>query len=255
MKFPSHDLLKEFLDEKYALFCRPEFIAEDPISIPHRFSKKEDIEISGFLSAIIAWGNRKSILKSAAKMMELMDNDPYAFVLHHSHADLKHFKDFVHRTFNDEDLMTIVQCLQELYKNHGGLESAFKSGMNHEESLRLFPKQFFQLEVPRRVEKHIAKTEKGSAAKRLNMFLRWMVRDNTKGVDFGLWKGISPSALYIPLDVHSGNSARQLGLLDRKLNDWKAVVELTENLRSFDPIDPVKYDYALFGMGVIEKTT
>lgn len=255
MHFKSDNSLKEFLNEKFMMFNRLDFIENDPVCIPHGYSIKEDIEIAGFLSASIAWGNRKSIIANARRMMELMDNSPYDFVVNHRETDLKKLRSFVHRTFNGDDFITFIQCLQQLYTSHKGLEGAFSSDKNHENALRNFPDIFFETEVPIRVRKHVAKIAAGSAAKRLNMFLRWMVRSDNEGVDFGIWKSIKQKDLFIPLDVHSGNSARKLGILIRKQNDWKSVLELTRRLRSFDPNDPVKYDFALFGMGVLKKIT
>lgn len=245
--------LKELLDERYNLYNRIEFIESDPISIPHRFKRKEDIEISAFLTSTIAWGNRKSIINNANKMMDITDNSPYEFVLNHSSSDLKNIRNFVHRTFNGEDLLTMLQCLQVCYKNFGGLEKLFSIGKSHEENLACFPENFIFTNAPIRFNKHVANIKRNSAAKRLNMFLRWMVRKDNEGVDFGIWKSINKKDLFIPLDVHSGVTARKLGLLNRKQNDWKAVQELTKNLREFDPADPVKYDYALFGSGVFKK--
>lgn len=242
--------LHNILEEKYILYSTRGFIPDDPISIPHRFTKKEDIEIAGFLSAIIAWGNRKSIIKSANRIIEYMNEAPHDFILNHEDKDLKSFQKFVHRTFNSDDLLGFIACLKNLYTEGDGLQGAFRSSTDHEESLRQFPVLFFKKEVLARTHKHIAKIDKGSAAKRINMFLRWMVRSEVTGVDFGLWKNISPSELFIPLDVHTARVARSLGLLERKQNDWQAVKELTEKLRQFDPSDPVKYDFALFGMGV-----
>lgn len=245
--------LKELLDERYTLYNRIEFIESDPISIPHRFKRKEDIEISGFLTATIAWGNRKSILNNANKMLKITDNSPYEFVLNHSSSDLKKIKNFVHRTFNGEDLITMLQCLQICYKNFGGLEKLFTGVKSHEDNLARFPENFIFTKAPSRFYKHVANINRNSAAKRLNMFLRWMVRKDNEGVDFGIWENINMSNLFIPLDVHASNTARKLGLLDRKQNDWKAVLELTKNLREFDPADPVKYDFALFGSGAFKK--
>ncbi len=247
--------LKEFLDEKVLQYNTPEFITSDPIQIPHTFSKKEDIEIAAFLTATIAWGNRKSIIKNATRMMELLDNSPYDFILHHSKDDLDRFQGFVHRTFNETDLSFFTQSLKSIYTKHNGLEGVF-SKYTKENNLQMaisqFKQVFFEIEHPSRTTKHISDPLKGSAAKRINMFLRWMVRDGSTGVDFGIWKTISPSLLSCPLDVHSGNVARKLGLLTRKQNDAKALSELDESLRGLDPKDPSKYDFALFGLGVFE---
>jgi uncharacterized protein (TIGR02757 family) len=250
------DELRDFLDQKVVQYNRPEFLTTDPIQIPHQFSKKEDIEISGFLTATIAWGNRKSIVKNAQEMMDQMDRSPYEFVMKHTEQDLKSLDDFVHRTFNGEDLRYFVKGLRNIYTSHRGLEGVFSlhSGQEYlQNAISDFKELFFAPDHPPRTEKHISDPKKGSAAKRLNMFLRWMVRDGRTGVDFGLWKSLSPSQLSCPLDVHSGNVARKLGLLSRKQNDARAVKELDQNLRALDPCDPVKYDFALFGLGVFEK--
>lgn len=253
----SLEELKEFLDEKAELYNTPSFIEADPLSIPHRFSLKEDIEIAGFLAATIAWGNRKSIVANANRMMHLMDDSPYDFVMEHRPNDLKRLKGFVHRTFNDVDLKYFIQALRHIYSQHGGLEQAFSTGLQHyhnlQHSISNFKRLFFEMEHPERTRKHLSDPLTGSSAKRINMYLRWMVRQDKKGVDFGIWKSISPSALSIPLDVHTGNVSRKLGLLQRKQSDSKAVAELDEALRKMDPVDPVKYDFALFGLGAIEK--
>ena len=246
-----------FLEERVELYNRPEFIAEDPISIPHGFSRKEDIEIAGFLTALISWGRRPAILKTANSLMDFMDHAPGDFIVNHTDSDLKRLSQFVYRTFNSSDLLFLIEALHRLYKEEGGLETvcnrAFQATGNIKGLLTGLRKTLLQTEHLNRSEKHLAAPEKGSAAKRLNMFLRWMVRQDEKGVDFGIWKEIPMAALMIPLDVHSGNTARKLGLLKRKQNDWKAVEELTAALRQFDPGDPVKYDYALFGAGIYEK--
>tara|TARA_R100001039_G_C1850808_1_gene111100 strand:+ start:582 stop:1346 length:765 start_codon:yes stop_codon:yes gene_type:complete len=247
--------LKEFLDVKVLEYNRPEFIESDPIQIPHFFNKKEDIEISGFLTATIAWGNRKSIINNAKRMMEYMDHSPFDFVKNHREQDLQSLLPFVHRTFNGTDFITFVKGLQHIYNNHHGLEQVF-SVANKQTSLQAaihhFKKVFFEIEHLPRTQKHVSDPLKNSAAKRINMFLRWMVRTDQTGVDFGIWKTLSPSQLSCPLDVHSGNVARKLGLLKRKQNDAKALRELDENLRILDSTDPVKYDFALFGLGVFE---
>ncbi|MEZ4800002.1 MAG: TIGR02757 family protein [Flavobacteriales bacterium] len=245
--------LKAFLDEEVDKFERPEFIELDPISVPHLFTNKEDIEIAGFFSASIAWGNRKSIVANANKLMGLMDNAPFDFVMHHDAADLNRLKHFVHRTFNSEDATAFVKSLQHIYKNHGGLEGAFVSGFNGQNiatAIQSFREKFFEIDYPKRTEKHVSNPLTGSASKRINMYLRWMVRSDERQVDFGLWKGIPTSSLMMPLDVHTGNVSRELNLLKRKQNDWKALEELMDSLRVFDPVDPVKYDFALFGIGV-----
>lgn len=247
--------LKEFLDEKVELYNRPAFIESDPISIPHRFSKKEDIEISGFLASTIAWGNRKMILKSSARMMEILEDSPYEFIVSSSDCELDQAIRFVHRTFNSKDLAYFLQALRHIYRNNGGLEKIFET---HKTSDSLQPaihelhRIFFELPHEKRTERHVSDPFKGSASKKINMFLRWMVRKDSRGVDFGIWKSISPSILSCPLDVHSGNVARKLGLLTRKQNDSKSVSELDFSLRSMDKEDPVRYDFALFGLGVFE---
>nr|WP_228463138.1 TIGR02757 family protein [Flavobacterium psychrophilum] len=232
------------------------FIESDPIQIPHLFSLKEDIEIAGFLSATIAWGNRKMIINNSHKMMQLMGNSPYDFVLSHNENQLESLNKFVHRTFNGQDFVQFIKSLQHIYTNHNGLEAVFAKNATKDsmqKSISEFKKIFFENNHLPRTQKHISDPISGSAAKRINMFLRWMVRQDAQGVDFGLWKTISPSALSCPLDVHSGNVARKLQLLLRKQNDAKAVYELDTNLRLLDPNDPVKYDFALFGLGVFEK--
>ncbi|MBT7135214.1 MAG: TIGR02757 family protein [Polaribacter sp.] len=248
--------LKEFLDEKVMLYNNPSFIESDPIQIPHLFSKKEDIEISGFLTAIISWGNRKMIIRNALKMMELLDNAPYDFIINHQKSDLKPFKNFVHRTFNSEDLYQFIQSLEHIYKKHQGLEKTLAiigEKTTYIEAIHNLKKIFFEIPHLQRTKKHISDPLKNSAAKRINMFLRWMVRNDQTGVDFGIWKTHNAANLSCPLDVHSGNVARKLALLSRKQNDWKAVTELDTNLRKLDHEDPVKYDFALFGLGVFEK--
>ncbi|WP_395044810.1 TIGR02757 family protein [Flavobacterium sp.] len=248
--------LKSFLDEKVELYNNPKFIESDPIQIPHSFSLKEDIEISGFLSATIAWGNRKMIINNSKKMMLLLGNSPFDFVMSHSENDIEKLDNFVHRTFNNQDLKTFIKGLQHIYKNHDGLESVFAKNQEEnsmQKSISEFKKTFFEINHQNRTQKHISDPLNNSAAKRLNMFLRWMVRKDNKGVDFGIWKTIPNSALSCPLDVHSGNVARKLELLTRKQNDAKALHELDTNLRVLDKNDPVKYDFALFGLGVFEK--
>jgi uncharacterized protein (TIGR02757 family) len=255
MKLRKTDL-KEFLDEKADFYNCPAFIEHDPISIPHLFSGKEDIEISGFLAATIAWGNRKMILKNANRMVDLLDSSPYDFIMNSEESDMKRMEGFVHRTFNAGDLIYFIRALQHIYRNKGGLEKIFneyKIMDSLQPAIHEFHKVFFELPHLKRTERHVSDPHKGSAAKKINMFLRWMVRRDSRGVDFGIWKRIDPSELYIPLDLHSGNTARKLGLLSRKANDWNAVEELTAVLREFDPADPVRYDFALFGLGVNEK--
>lgn len=245
---------KELLDELHLRYNQQEFIAEDPISIPHGFERKEDIEISGFLASTIAWGNRKAIVKSAKRMMEFLDNAPYDFVMNHTHGDMESLLGYVHRTFNGGDLCYFVESLSNIYREHGGMEALFSSSYAKSDDMRVvlsdFWRIFFSLEHPRRVEKHLSSIDKKAACKRVNMYLRWMVRSDDRGVDFGLWRDIPQSALYLPLDVHTGNVSRQLGLLERKQSDWKAVEEVTASLRLLDESDPVKYDFALFGVGI-----
>ena len=248
--------LKEFLDEKVILYNNQKFIESDPIQIPHSFSKKEDIEIAAFLTATISWGKRTMIIKNAFKMMELLDNSPYDFVLNHQEKDLKAFDNFVHRTFNAIDFQQFVKSLQHIYKNHKGLENALAitdNSKNYQTTIHQFKQLFFEVPHQQRTQKHVSDPLKNSAAKRINMYLRWMVRNDNAGVDFGIWKTHNPAHLSCPLDVHSGNVARKLKLLLRKQNDWKALAELDKNLRKLDKNDPVKYDFALFGLGVFEK--
>ena len=248
--------LKTFLDYKVTQYNTPEFIETDPIKIPHLFDKKEDIEIAGFLTATIAWGNRKSILNNSEKLMALMDMSPYDFVMTHEEDDLLNLNGFVHRTFNSDDLTFFIKSLKNIYSNHNGLETIFTKYATKESlqpAIHNFKSIFFEIPHHKRTEKHVSDPLKNSAAKRINMFLRWMVRNDDTGVDFGLWKDLSPSRLSCPLDVHSGNVARKLGILQRKMNDAKALEELDGNLRRMDRLDPVKYDFALFGLGVFEK--
>jgi uncharacterized protein (TIGR02757 family) len=247
--------LKEFLDEKVEKYNRLDFIEHDPISIPHRFTRKEDIEISGFLAATIAWGNRTMILRNANRMMNYLDDSPHDFILNHSNNDLERISTVIHRTFNAADFKYFIKALKHIYKEQNGLEGIFNKYRTEDSlqpAIHQFRKMFFELPHDRRTMKHISDPFKGSAAKKINMYLRWMIRKDTKGVDFGIWKSISPSILSCPLDVHSGNVARKLGLLTRKQNDTKAVSELDSNLRDMDNNDPVKYDFALFGLGIFE---
>lgn len=253
---PDFKELKDFLDEKVELYNRPAFIESDPISIPHRYSNKEDIEISGFLTAIISWGNRTSIIKNAKRMMEFMGDSPHDFILNHKEQHLKRVDGFVHRTFNSTDLLTFIEGLKYLYKHKNGLEGIFMQYQTNESlqpAIHELKKEFFAIPHLTRTQKHLSDPFTGSAAKRINMYLRWMIRQDNAGVDFGIWKNISPSILSCPLDVHSGNVARKLGILDRKQNDARAVTELDCFLRKLDKNDPVKYDFALFGLGVFEK--
>jgi uncharacterized protein (TIGR02757 family) len=248
--------LKLFLDEKVLEYNNPIFIESDPIQIPHLYSQKEDIEIAGFLAATIAWGNRKMIIKNAHKMMELMGNSPYDFVMNHQEHHLDSLDGFVHRTFNSVDFSYFIKALNHIYTKHQGLEEIFNLNATKnslQPAIHQLKKVFFEINHPQRTMKHISDPLKGSAAKRINMFLRWMVRNDKTGVDFGIWKSLSPALLSCPLDVHSGNVARKLGLLTRKQNDAKALAELDASLRKMDKNDPVKYDFALFGLGVFEK--
>ena len=289
--------IKDLLNAKYDEFCRPDFIENDPISIPHQFSTKEDIEIAGFFSATIAWGQRPTIIKNAKRLMKLMDNAPFEFITQHQPKDLKRFDGFVHRTFNADDVRLFCHSLKNLYSENHSLEDVFLGGIRDEDkdlgnAIHHFRNEFFQIMPPSplrgtqpfqgeierpdtnlsleksscrtrrkgcpegtgwsRTLKHVSDPMKGSAAKRINMYLRWMSRPGDRGVDFGIWERIPTSLLSCPLDVHSGRVARKLGLLKRKQNDWKAVQELDTALREMDPADPVKYDYALFGLGVFE---
>ena len=254
---PLHKVdLKGFLEEKVATYNNPKFIDTDPIQIPHQFSKKEDIEIAGFLTATIAWGNRTMIIKNANRLMELLDNSPYDFILNHQESDLERFHSFVHRTFNSIDVTQFIKSLSHIYTTHNGLENALNiqdNTYNYKTTISAFKQLFFEIPHQQRTQKHVSDPLKGSAAKRINMFLRWMVRKDNCGVDFGIWKTHNPAHLSCPLDVHSGNVARKLGLINRKQNDWKALNELDKNLRNLDRNDPSKYDFALFGLGVFEK--
>lgn len=251
----NHSELKSFLDEKVIQYNTLDFIESDPVQIPHLFSQKEDIEIAGFLSASIAWGNRTMIIKNSHKMMSLMGNAPYDFVMSHTEEDLQRLESFVHRTFNGQDFSTFIRSLKNIYKNHNGLEVVFSLNQetdSMQKNISEFKKIFFEVPHQYRTQKHVSDPINNSAAKRINMFLRWMVRQDNKGVDLGIWKSISPASLSCPLDVHSGNVARKLGLLTRKQNDGKALSELDMQLREFDSSDPVKYDFALFGLGIFE---
>lgn len=247
--------LKEFLDEKVELYNRPSFIELDPISIPHRYTSKGDIEIAGFLAATIAWGNRKMILRSSVRMMEILDDSPFEFIVNSSDCELDQAVRFVHRTFNSADLAYFLKALRNIYRNRGGLErifEAYKTSDSLQPAIHELHRIFFELPHDKKTERHVSDPFKGSAAKKINMYLRWMIRKDNKGVDFGIWDSISPSILSCPLDIHSGNIARKLGILKRKQNDSKAVAELDAFLRMLDKEDPVKYDFALFGLGVFE---
>lgn len=257
---PDQLHLKRLLDTKVETFNRPEFIMGDPVSVPHQFSRLQDIEISGFFAAILAWGIRKTTINKCNQLMQWMDNAPYDFCVNHKPKDLKRLQHFVHRTFNADDLLYFIEFFRYHYSRNHSLEDAFfnlaslKQSNIVEAALNYFYDYFFSLpHIPNRTRKHIAAPKKQSACKRLNMYLRWMVRNDDCGVDFGIWKRVGMSELVCPLDVHVARVARSLGLLTRKQNDWKAAMELTANLKRLDADDPVKYDYALFGMGIIEK--
>jgi len=255
--------LKQLLDEQLKLYNQQGFIEKDPISIPHRFSKKQDIEIAGFFAAIFAWGNRTTIINKCNELMNLMDNAPFQFISQHQEIELKRFLDFKHRTFNATDLLHFIRVLRYHYENQSSteptLETAFSNALNHkddtvENALVSFHDYFFSVEdSPGRTKKHISTPANNSSCKRLNMFLRWMVRKDKAGVDFGIWNKIKPNQLVCPLDVHVQRVARNLNLIQSEKADWKTAVELTEKLKSFDPIDPVKYDIALFSMGISEQ--
>ncbi len=262
--------LQAYLDDCLHIFNNRDFIKNDPIGIPHRFSKGQDIEITAFWTAMLAWGQRKTIINSANRLFDLMDNAPHDFIVNHQEHDRKRFLDFKHRTFQPTDTLYFLEFLQHFYRENDSLEFAFSKHITSDilfpsesgfpastvqNALIGFHNEFFSLPVaPARTKKHIATPRSKSTCKRLCMFLRWMVRDDGKGVDFGLWKNIKPSQLLMPLDVHVDRQARRLGLLERSKTDWQAVLELTENLRQFDADDPVKYDFALFGLGIIEKS-
>jgi len=253
--------LKTFLDKKVKEYNQLSFIKDDPVCIPHLFSKKQDIEIAAFFAAIFAWGNRTTIINKSKELMQLMDNAPYQFITGHQLKDLKHLFQFKHRTFNTTDLLYFIEFLKHHYKTNTSLESAFFNNKAiHqldnavEVSLISFYHYFFSLpDVPSRTKKHIASPERNSTCKRLNMFLRWMVRKDNAGVDFGVWKKITPAQLICPVDVHVARVAKHFKLLDRNAVDWNAALQLTEHLRTLDATDPVKYDFALFGLGVVKK--
>ena len=251
--------LKDFLNKKVDAYNQPFFIKADPVCIPHSFSKKQDIEIAGFFAAIFAWGSRTTIINKSKELMQLMDNAPHDFCVNHRDDELKKLLQFKHRTFNATDLLYFISFFQQHYKNHPSLEIAFtqwmkKGDANVENALNGFYRYFFSMtDVPKRTLKHIASPQKKSACKRINMYLRWMVRKDNHGVDFGIWKNISPSQLVIPLDLHVARVARQFKLLQRKATDWEAAVELTKAMKNFDAKDPCRYDFALFGLGVLEK--
>jgi len=261
--------LEEYLSKKVDEFNQPFFIEADPVSIPHLFSKKQDLEIAGFFAAIFSWGNRTTIIRKTKDLMQRMDMSPHEFCLNYDLNGSKSLKGFKHRTFNEDDLFYFVEFFHHHYKKSGTLETAFMNNVKKpfpaggglpagqaglvESALVEFKNYFFSFEHLKRTEKHISSPLQKSTCKRLNMFLRWMVRNDKAGVDFGIWKKISPSQLICPIDVHVARVARRLGLLKRKQTDWLAAVELTENLKKLDPKDPVKYDFALFGLGALEK--
>ncbi|MDU1906253.1 MAG: TIGR02757 family protein [Dysgonomonas sp.] len=256
MNAQKFDSLKNFLEQKVLLYNCPQFIENDPISIPHSFTKKQDKEIMGFFAAIFAWGQRVTIIKKAKELAARMDNSPHDFILNHKDKDLKKLLGFKHRTFNDTDLLYSIEFLKHHYNTHNSLETAFftKSNMTVEEGLNYFSNYFFSLpDSPPRTRKHIPNPNRKSACKRLNMYLRWMVRKDNNGVDFGLWNSIKPKDLICPLDLHVDRTAKKLGLLSRDKTDWQAAIELTQNLRLLDETDPVKYDFALFGVSIEEK--
>ncbi len=246
------------LREKSLQYNRPEFVGADPIQIPRSFSRKEDIEIAGFLAAVIAWGQRVTIINNAERLMDFMGREPHRFVTDFAESDLKPFGKFVHRTFNGDDAVTFMYALRRIYEEEGGLENLVARCFREDRRTpglgwHLFKAAFFKVPHLPRTRKHLPDPVKGSAAKRMNMYMRWMVRRDNAGVDFGIWDSPDPSDLYIPLDVHTSRTARKLGLLKRKQNDWKAVLELTEALKRIEPGDPVSLDFGLFGLGVFEK--
>jgi uncharacterized protein (TIGR02757 family) len=251
--------LKEFLDKKVEEYNQPSFIPHDPICIPHRYSKKQDIEIAAFFASIFAWGNRTIIINKTTELMTLMDDAPHQFIVHHSEKELQKMLAFKHRTFNTTDLLYFLLFLKHHYQVESSLETAFTKWMKRgdatiDNALIGFHDYFFSLEdAPVRTKKHIATPARGSTCKRLNMFLRWMVRKDNRGVDFGIWKNISPAQLVCPIDVHVARVARQFSLIQRKQTDWQTALELTDELKKFDSDDPAKYDFALFSLGVIEK--
>ena len=248
--------LIDLLEAKSHQYNRSSFIGDDPVAVPHLFTKKENIEIAGFLAATIAWGQRKTIIRNARNLVQRMDGDPHDFILHLREEDLRVFRGFRHRTFNEEDCIFFMRALSNIYRNHGGLAGVFRESYTESRSIKSalihFRNVFFEPEHAGRTQKHVADPGSNAAAKRLNMFLRWMVRRDSGGVDFGIWDFISMKDLFLPLDIHTGTVARNLGILKRRQNDWKAVEEVTGVLRELDPADPVKYDFALFGMGMYE---
>jgi uncharacterized protein (TIGR02757 family) len=251
------DYIIRLLEERASYYNSKEFIESDPIRVPHQFSKKENIEISGFLTATISWGQRGTIIRNAVDLIRRMDNDPVDFIIHASEPDMDVFDGFVHRTFITEDCKYFIKSLKNIYLYKGGLQGVFENLYSKNNDIKgtliRFRSLFFELPHPARTGKHVADVAGNASGKRLNMFLRWMVRTDSRGVDFGLWRKISPADLFIPLDIHTGTVARELGILKRKQDDWKAVEELTSVLRHLDPSDPVKYDFALFGMGLYSE--
>ena len=253
----SHEQMFELLETLHDKYNREEFIEADPISIPHSFASDNDKEVAGFLAATIAWGNRKAILKGARKMMECMDNAPYDFVLNATESDLNPLRSYVYRTFNGCDFIDFIRALQYICRKYGTIGTLFEqSYLEHKDMAAVLSdvrREFFSVDHSEHSTKHFSSVDKGAACKRINMYLRWFVRSDDRGVDFGLWRKIPASALYLPLDVHSGNMSRELGLLSRKQNDWRSTVEVTNTLKRFSVEDPVKYDFALFGAGVNSK--
>ncbi|MDX5443346.1 MAG: TIGR02757 family protein [Hymenobacteraceae bacterium] len=257
MRHPN-PYVQELLESRYQKYNQPSFIPNDPISIPHLFSNKQDIEISGFFASILAWGQRKTIVNKCKELMHRMDNQPHQFVLHHTDQDLKNLLGFKHRTFNDTDLLYLVEWFRWFYSSHSSLETAFlpdnSAEVTQKQRLIYFHDLLFSLpDAPRRTQKHVSTPARNSACKRINMYLRWMVRNDNRGVDFGIWNKLSAADLICPCDVHVERVARKLNLLTRKQVDWQAATELTNNLKLYDPADPVKYDFALFGLGIEEK--
>jgi uncharacterized protein (TIGR02757 family) len=247
-------VLKAYLDELADRFNAPEFIESDPVSVPHEFTLRQDIEIAALFAAVLAWGQRKTIISKCRELMDRMDRAPYAFIRHHSESDLRQLMGFRHRTFNDTDLLYFVAFLHWYYNRHDTLETVFEGG-SIASGLERFHQMFFSLEgCPPRTRKHISTPVKKSTCKRLNMYLRWMVRSDDRGVDFGLWRNISPANLICPCDVHVDRVARKLGLIKRKQTDWQTAIELTDRLKQFDATDPVRYDFALFGLGIVENS-
>ncbi len=253
MKQARREELRTILEEAYDRYARPDFVQDDPIQVPRHFTRREDAESIGFITATIAWGQRKTIIANAWKLARAMDERPHQFIMHADKDDLRLLEKFVHRTFNGADLRQFILSIRHLYTTYGGMEAAFLDGegpVDMGTAIPLFRRRFFEVAHDPRTLKHVADPARGSHAKRINMYLRWMVRSADRGIDLGLWKRIRPAQLMMPLDVHTGRIARMLGLLARKQDDWRAVEELTEALRGFDPMDPVRFDIALFGMGV-----